>query len=254
MLPETERLESVEHLREEILAVGVVPRHVAVIMDGNGRWARRRRRPRVFGHLAGRHAVRETITAAHDIGVEVLTLYTFSVENWQRPATEVSALMRILQQTLREQREEMREKGVRLRVIGRMADLPGPVQKTLTDTMNFLGEGKDLLLNLALSYGGRTEIAMAARAIAEDVAAGRLDAASVDETTVARYLYTADIPDPDLVIRTSGEVRISNFLIWQAAYSEIWVTDVLWPDFNRELFFRAILDYQRRERRFGRVR
>lgn len=254
MLPETERLEIEEQLREEILAVGVVPRHVAVIMDGNGRWARRRRRLRVFGHLAGRHAVRETITAAHDIGVEVLTLYTFSVENWQRPATEVSALMRILQQTLREQREEMREKGVRLRVIGRMADLPGPVQKTLTDTMNFLGEGKDLLLNLALSYGGRAEIAMAARAIAEDVAAGRLDAASVDETTVARYLYTAGTPDPDLVIRTSGEVRISNFLIWQAAYSEIWVTDVLWPDFNRELFFRAILDYQRRERRFGRVR
>jgi undecaprenyl diphosphate synthase len=162
--------------------------------------------------------------------------------------------MRILQQTLREQQEEMREKGVRLRVIGRMEDLPGPVQKTLRDSMAFLESGRDLLLNLALSYGGRTEIAMAAKAIAEDVAAGRLDAASVDERTVARYLYTADLPDPDLVIRTSGEVRISNFLIWQAAYSEIWVTDVLWPDFNRELFFRAILDYQRRERRFGRVR
>jgi undecaprenyl diphosphate synthase len=208
----------------------------------------------VFGHLSGRHAVREVITAAHDIGIEVLTLYTFSVENWQRPATEVSALMRILQQTLREQQEEMRKKGVRLRVIGRMEDLPGPVQKTLRDSMAFLENGRDLLLNLALSYGGRTEIAMAAKAIAEDVAAGRLDAASVDEGTVARYLYTADLPDPDLVIRTSGEVRISNFLIWQAAYSEIWVTDVLWPDFNRELFFRAILDYQRRERRFGRVR
>jgi undecaprenyl diphosphate synthase len=254
MLPETERLEIEEHLREEILAVGVVPRHVAIIMDGNGRWARRRRRPRVFGHLSGRHAVREVITAAHDIGIEVLTLYTFSVENWQRPATEVSALMRILQQTLREQQEEMRQKGVRLRVIGRMQDLPGPVQKTLRDSMAFLDGGRDLLLNLALSYGGRSEIAMAAKAIAEEVAAGRLDPSQVDEGAVARYLYTADLPDPDLVIRTSGEVRISNFLIWQAAYSEIWVTDVLWPDFNRELFFRAILDYQRRERRFGRVR
>jgi undecaprenyl diphosphate synthase len=254
MLPETERLEIEEHLKEEILAIGVVPRHVAVIMDGNGRWARQRRRPRVFGHLAGRHAVRETISAAQSIGVEVLTLYTFSVENWQRPRTEVSALMRILQQTLREQREEMRAKGVRLRVIGRMEDLPAAVQNTLRETMKYLGEGRDMLLNLALSYGGRSEIAQAAREIAREVKAGRLDPETVDEAMVARHLYTADMPDPDLVIRTSGEVRISNFLIWQAAYSEIWVTEVLWPDFGRELFYRAVLDYQRRERRFGRVR
>lgn len=250
MLPETERLE----LKEEILALGVIPRHVAVIMDGNGRWARKRRRPRVFGHLQGRHSVRETVSAARELGIEVLTLYTFSVENWQRPPTEVSALMRILQQTLLEQREEMREKGIRLQVIGRKQDLPEPVQVVLEETMEYLADGKDMLLILAISYGGRAEIARATREIAMEAAEGKLDPEDIDEALVSRHLYTRDIPDPDLVIRTSGEVRISNFLIWQAAYSEIWVTEVLWPDFRRETFYRAILEYQQRERRFGRVR
>jgi undecaprenyl diphosphate synthase len=162
--------------------------------------------------------------------------------------------MRILQQTLRERREELLAMGVRLRVIGRMEDLPPAVQETLRDTMQALGKGRGMLLNLALSYGGRSEITQAAREIAREVKAGRVDPEAVDEAMVARHLYTADMPDPDLVIRTSGEVRISNFLIWQAAYSEIWVTDVLWPDFSRELFYRAVLDYQRRDRRFGRVR
>jgi undecaprenyl diphosphate synthase len=254
MLPETERLAVEAELKDEILSIGVIPRHVAVIMDGNGRWARRRRRPRVFGHLAGRHAVRETVAGAHELGVEVLTLYTFSVENWQRPPTEISALMRILQQTLREQREEMREKGIHLRVIGRTEDLPEAVRETLRETDDYLAGGRSMLLNLALSYGGRTEIARAAREIAVDAAAGRIRPEDVDEAEVSRRLYTADLPDPDLVIRTSGEVRLSNFLIWQAAYSEIWVTDVLWPDFTKEHLFRAVLDYQRRERRFGRVR
>lgn len=250
MLPETERLE----LKEEILAAGAIPRHVAVIMDGNGRWARKRRRPRVFGHLQGRHSVRETVSAARELGIEVLTLYTFSVENWQRPPTEVSALMRILQQTLVEQREEMREKGIRLQVIGRKQDLPEAVQAVLEETTEYLAGGQDMLLILAISYGGRTEIARATREIAREAAEGRLKFEDIDEALVSRYLYTRDVPDPDLVIRTSGEVRISNFLIWQAAYSEIWVTDVLWPDFRKETFYRAILDYQQRERRFGRVR
>jgi undecaprenyl diphosphate synthase len=254
MLPETERLETEEQLRQEILAGGDVPRHVAVIMDGNGRWARRRRRPRVFGHLAGRHSVRQTVIGCRELGVEVLSLYTFSVENWQRPATEVSALMRILQQTLREQREEMRENGIRLQVIGRPEDLPRAAQDTLNETTAYLAGGKDMLLNLALSYGGRTEITRAARAIAREVREGRLDPESVDEAVMARHLYTAGLPDPDLLIRTSGEVRISNFMLWQVAYSEIWVTPVLWPDFRKEHLFRAVLDYQHRERRFGRVR
>jgi undecaprenyl diphosphate synthase len=254
MLPETEPSELAAELKEEILSAGSIPRHVAVIMDGNGRWARKRRRPRVFGHLSGRHAVRETVSGARELGIEVLTLYTFSVENWQRPATEVSALMRILQQTLREQRDEMKEKGIRLAVIGRIQDLSGDVQRTLAETMDFLAGGRDMLLNLALSYGGRTEIANAAREIAHRVRDGEIRPEDVDETLVGRHLYTQGLPDPDLVIRTSGEVRISNFLIWQAAYSEIWVTDVLWPDFNKEHLYRAVLDYQQRERRFGRVR
>ncbi len=254
MLPETERLELEEQLKQEIRDGGAIPRHVAVIMDGNGRWARGRRRPRVFGHLAGRHSVRETVIGARELGVEVLTLYTFSVENWQRPVTEVSALMRILQQTLAEQREEMRDNGIRLDVVGRMQDLSAPVQRTLRETMDFLGGGRDMLLNLALSYGGRTEIAHAARAIALKAARGEIDPETVDEQTVADHLYTAGLPDPDLLIRTSGEVRISNFLLWQIAYAEIWVTPVLWPDFRKEHLFRAVLDYQHRERRFGRVR
>jgi undecaprenyl diphosphate synthase len=254
MLSETERVELEDQLKSEILSAGDLPRHIAVIMDGNGRWARKRRRLRVFGHLSGRKAVREVVRGCRELGIEVLTLYTFSVENWQRPSTEVAALMRILQMTLREQREEMRKEGIRLGVLGRFHDLPPAVQATLRETMDFLGGGRDMLLNLALSYGGRTELAAAARRIAEKVRDGELDPAAVDEGTVADHLYTKGLPDPDLLIRTSGEVRISNFLVWQAAYSEIWVTDVLWPDFRREHLFRAILDYQRRERRFGRVR
>jgi undecaprenyl diphosphate synthase len=254
MLPETERLELEEQLKQDILAGGDIPRHIAVIMDGNGRWAKSRNRPRVFGHLSGRHAVRQTVMGCRELGVQVLTLYTFSVENWQRPPAEVSSLMRILQQTLREQRDEMRENGIRLNVVGRMEDLPGAVQKTLAESIDFLAGGRDMLLNLALSYGGRTELAEAARAIAREARAGTLDPEQVDETTVARHLYTAGLPDPDLLIRTSGEVRISNFLLWQVAYSEILVTPVLWPDFKKEHLFRAVLDYQHRERRFGRVR
>ncbi len=254
MLPETERLELEEQLKQDILAGGDIPRHIAVIMDGNGRWARSRNRPRVFGHLSGRHAVRQTVMGCRELGVQVLTLYTFSVENWQRPPAEVSSLMRILQQTLREQRDEMRDNGIRLDVVGRMADLPAAVQRTLTESMEFLSGGRDMLLNLALSYGGRTELAEAAQAIAREVRAGTLDPEQVDEATVAQHLYTAGLPDPDLLIRTSGEVRISNFLLWQVAYSEILVTPVLWPDFKKEHLFRAVLEYQHRERRFGRVR
>ena len=254
MRTETRQPDVEERLKEQVLAGSGVPRHVAVIMDGNGRWAKARRRPRIFGHLAGRHSVRQVVIGCRELGVEVLTLYTFSVENWQRPPTEVAALMRILQRTLGEQREEMRENGIRLAVLGRTEDLPEPVRRTLDESIEFLAGGKDMLLNLALSYGGRSEIARAARALAREVRAGTLDPDDVDEAAVSRRLYTAGLPDPDLLIRTSGEFRISNFLLWQAAYSEIWLTEVLWPDFRKEHLFRAVLDYQRRERRFGRVR
>ena len=253
-MPDTQRVELEERLKQEIQEAGAVPRHVAVIMDGNGRWARRRGRLRVFGHLEGRKSVREVVIGSRELGVDVLTLYTFSVENWQRPPTEVSALMRLLQQTLREQRDEMRDNGIALDVIGRIDDLPRSVRNTLDETEAFLSGGRDMTLVLALSYGGRAELTHAARTIAEDVRAGCLDPEEVDETLLASRLYTARYPDPDLVIRTSGEVRISNFLLWQAAYSEMWVTDVLWPDFGKEHLFTAVRDYQRRDRRFGRVR
>jgi len=254
MLPETDRCTRADELKAAILGQGTIPTHVAVIMDGNGRWAKSRGRMRVFGHLAGRKSVREVVMGCRELGVKFLTLYTFSVENWQRPPTEVSALMRILKHTLREQRREMRDNGICLQTIGRVEDLPPSTQNVLRETQEFLKAGRDMTLVLALSYGGRDEIARAAKSLAEEVAAGERDAASIDEQAVTQRLYTAGFPDPDLVIRTSGEMRVSNFMLWQGAYSEIWVTDVLWPDFRKEHLFDAIRGYQHRERRFGRVR
>ena len=251
MLPETDRQTPKDELKEAILAQGTIPTHVAVIMDGNGRWAKRRGRLRIFGHLAGRKSVREAVIGCRELGVKYLTLYTFSVENWQRPPTEVSALMRILKQTLKEQRQEMRDNGICLETIGRVEDLPRSAQNVLRETQEFLAGGKDMTLVLALSYGGRDEIARAARELAREVGEGRRAADSIDEAAVRNKLYTASIPDPDLVIRTSGEVRVSNFMLWQAAYSEIWVTDVLWPDFRKEHLFAAIRGYQHRERRIA---
>ena len=253
MLPKTDRSTPVAKLKAEILATGSVPQHVAVIMDGNGRWARGRGRLRIFGHLEGRKAVRETVNGCRELGVKVLTLYTFSVENWQRPATEISALMRILQRTLREQREEMKENGIRLEIIGRTQDLPHSVQKCLKETQEYLDDCHDMTLVLALSYGGRMELARGARILAERVKAGELAPEEITEEVMAKTLYTHEYPDPDLLIRTSGEMRVSNFLLWQVAYAEIFVTDVLWPDFRREHLYRAILEFQHRERRFGRV-
>jgi undecaprenyl diphosphate synthase len=238
---------------EKIKRDGSVPRHVAIIMDGNGRWARRRGLPRIHGHRAGRKAVREAVEGCVELGVQVLTLYTFSVENWRRPQREVSALMRFLEQTLREEREELRQNDVRLRAIGRLADLPEKVQETLAETIDFLKHGRGLLLNLAISYGGRAEIVDAVnRLVGAEPGAVRRPL-EVDERLFESYLYTAGLPDPDLLIRTSGELRISNFLLWQLAYSEIWVTDTLWPDFRKRHLFQAIGDYQHRERRFGRI-
>jgi undecaprenyl diphosphate synthase len=242
-----------DQLREELKSAGPIPRHVAVIMDGNGRWAKERGQPRIFGHQAGRKPVREVVEGCRELGIGTLTLYTFSMENWQRPAAEIKALMAFLEATLREEKAELKKNGIRLGVVGRPQDLPAPVQKALNDTIEELAGGTGMLLNLALSYGGRTEIVDAARRIAEEAAAGRLDPASLDEAGFARHLYTADIPDPDLLIRTSGELRLSNFLLWQLAYAEIWVTDLYWPDFRKEHLFSAVRDFQGRDRRFGRV-
>jgi undecaprenyl diphosphate synthase len=236
---------------EELLSRGNLPRHIAIIMDGNGRWARARGVPRLFGHRAGRESVREAVKGCVALGVEVLTLYTFSIENWKRPKREVVALMGILQETLRAEREELRANNVRLTVVGRTHDLPAPVRKAIAETQNYLAGSSGLLLILALSYSGRAEMVDAVRAILREEP--RIDPAAVDETFLANFLYTAGLPDPDLLIRTSGELRLSNFMLWQLAYAELWITETLWPDFRRRHLYQAVADYQRRERRFGRV-
>ncbi|NOT34075.1 MAG: di-trans,poly-cis-decaprenylcistransferase [Candidatus Eisenbacteria bacterium] len=222
-------------------------------MDGNGRWARARGVPRLMGHRAGREAVRDAVKGCVELGVEVLTLYTFSTENWNRPRREVQALMTILRQTLRGERRELRDRNVRLQVVGRRADLPKPVLEVLEETQAYLSSSTGLLLNLALSYSGRTELVDAARQLVDDVLRNGWTAADVDEQRFGSYLYTAGLPDPDLLIRTSGEMRVSNFLLWQIAYAEFWVTETRWPDFRRRHLFQAVADFQRRERRFGRT-
>jgi undecaprenyl diphosphate synthase len=238
---------------EELITRGNVPRHVAVIMDGNGRWAKARGVPRLMGHRAGRESVREAVKGCVALGVEVLTLYTFSVENWQRPAREVNALMTILRQTLRAERKELRESNVRLQVVGRLHELPVAVRREIAETQDYLADSTGMLLNLALSYGGRAEIVDGIRRLVRDAVAGDVDPSRVDESLFSTYLYTAGLPDPDLLIRTSGEMRISNFLLWQMAYTELWITDTLWPDFRRRHLFQAVAEFQGRERRFGRT-
>jgi undecaprenyl diphosphate synthase len=238
---------------EELRGQGNLPRHIAIIMDGNGRWAKARGVPRLMGHRAGRESVREAVKGCVALGVEVLTLYTFSVENWNRPAAEVRALMTILRETLRAERDELARNNVRLQVVGRVEDLPPPVRKAIDETQKHLARSTGLLLNLALSYGGRAEMVDAVRRILADHAATPFRPGDVDEEFLASYLYTAGLPDPDLLIRTSGEMRLSNFMLWQMAYTELWITDTLWPDFRRRHLFQAVADYQGRERRFGRV-
>lgn len=232
---------------------GEIPRHIAIIMDGNGRWAHDRGRPRSFGHRAGMRAVREVVEAALDAGVEVLSLFAFSQENWHRPPREVSALMGLLEIYIRRERNELKEKGVEVRVIGDLNTLGPRTRAAVEDIVEHTRGETELRLCLAISYGARAEIAHAARAIAARVQSGALDLEDVDEQCFASHLYTHDVPDPDLLIRTSGEFRISNFMLWQVAYTELHITPVLWPDYTREHLFTAILDFQQRERRFGRV-
>jgi undecaprenyl diphosphate synthase len=222
-------------------------------MDGNGRWARTHRFARVLGHRRGMETVRSVVTACRELGVEVLTLYAFSEENWNRPATEVRALMAILKSFLVSERKLMTEKEIRLKTIGNVSRLPGPVRKTLEETLALTRDFRRMTLVLALSYGGRDEITRAVRKIAEKARAGDLAPESIGPETLSRHLDTADLPDPDLIIRTSGEFRTSNFLPWQSIYSEYYITPTLWPDFTREEFLRAIENYGRRERRFGRT-
>jgi undecaprenyl diphosphate synthase len=230
-----------------------VPRHIAVIMDGNGRWAKGRGLPRIKGHEEGAESVRCIIRCCRQAGVKYLTLYAFSVENWVRPKSEVDGLMDLLVRFLRKCEHELHENRVRLRVIGRQEDLSAAVRAELDRVMRATAGYDEGHLVLALSYGGRTEIAHAARRIAERVKAGEMRPEDVDESAVAAHLYAPEIPDPDLMIRTSGEMRISNFLLWQLSYAELYVTPVLWPDFREKAFRDALDEYSRRERRFGDV-
>ena len=228
-----------------------LPRHIAIIMDGNGRWAKQHALGRIMGHQKGVEAVRKTVRLCREIGIQYLTLYAFSVENWLRPDQEVAALMQILRQYLRSELAEMMENDIRLHAIGDIDGLQAPVRKLLAETMARTAGNRGMVLNLALSYGGQDEIIRAVRRIAEDVREGTLAAEDITRESFAAYLYTAGIPDPDLLIRTSGEFRISNFLLWQSAYTEFFFTEVLWPDFDKRDLFAAIADYQRRERRYG---
>ncbi|NDY43127.1 isoprenyl transferase [Dissulfurirhabdus thermomarina] len=228
-------------------------RHLAVIMDGNGRWARRRGLPRFMGHRQGVQAVRTVVRACRRLEIPVLTLYSFSTENWRRPPEEVRALMDLLHDYLQRELDEMLSTGIRLRTIGEIDRLPERVRGALEDAMARTRDNHGLVLNLALSYGGRDEIVRAARRLAEACRDGRLDPAAIDEDRFAAELYTADLPDPDLLIRTGGEMRLSNFLLYQAAYTELYVTPVLWPDFGEAELLAAIDDFGRRQRRFGRT-
>ncbi|MCB9915819.1 MAG: di-trans,poly-cis-decaprenylcistransferase [Planctomycetes bacterium] len=230
---------------------GPFPEHLAVIMDGNGRWAEQRGLRRVFGHREGVNSVRETVTECARMGVKSLTLYAFSVENWKRPRVEVRYLMRLLRRFLLDERATLMDNGVRLRGLGRLADLPGEARRTLEETERLTARNDGMLLRLALSYGSRTELGDAARSLARDVAAGRLDPEAIDDETLRGYLYDPETPDPDLVIRTAGELRLSNFLLWQCSYSELFVTDVCWPEFRKPQLLDALRAYAGRVRRFG---
>lgn len=230
-----------------------MPEHVAIIMDGNGRWARERGLPRIEGHRKGADSVKEIVRVSADLKIRHLTLYAFSVENWQRPRDEIDGLMEMLERFLRDQTRDLVKRKVRFRTIGRTDDLPASVRAEINRTLEATDSFREWHLNLALNYGSRTEMVDAARAYAKAVAAGLQDPEECNWETLSRYLYTADLPDPDLIIRTSGETRLSNFLLLQSAYSEIFFSPVLWPDFREEEFRRAITHYTSRERRFGRT-
>jgi undecaprenyl diphosphate synthase len=231
-----------------------VPRHVAIVMDGNGRWAKQRGLKRTDGHAAGEEALFDTVNGALDVGLEWMTVFAFSTENWRRPIDEVRFLMGFNESLLLRRRDELHDLGVRVRFIGRRAGrVPGRLRRQIADAEDLTRGNRLLTLTFAFNYGGRAELVDAARAIAHEVAAGRLDPDKISDRTLARHLYAPDMPDPDLLVRTSGEFRISNYLLWELAYAELVFTDVLWPDFRREDLFESIREFQRRERRFGAV-
>jgi undecaprenyl diphosphate synthase len=240
-------------LLQQILAGGEIPKHVAVIMDGNGRWARQRGLPRHAGHREGMKSVREALEGSMEAGIEVLTLFAFSTENWNRPLREISALMGLLELYARKEKAELVSKGVQVHVLGELDRLSARTRRAVDGITEATAGGEKLRLNLMISYSGRREILQAVRTLAKEVAQGSKDPEDIDDEAFQGALFTRGLPDPDLLVRTSGEFRISNFMLWQLAYTEIYITPVLWPDFARQDLYAAVLDYQKRERRFGRV-
>lgn len=230
-----------------------IPRHVAIIMDGNGRWARRRAMPRFLGHRQGVKALKIAVRHASNLGIEVLTVYAFSTENWQRPREEVDFLLELMYKTFVQEIEELRQEGVKIRLLGDRSTLTPEILKVWTQAEELTAENQGLTLNVAFNYGGRQELVAATRTLAEQAAAGEISPEEITEEKISSLLYSWPSPDPDLIIRTGGELRLSNFLLWQAAYSEMYVTDILWPDFDEHHFDGALQDYARRDRRFGQV-
>ena len=231
----------------------MLPTHVAIIMDGNGRWAKKRLMNRIKGHEQGSTTVRSIVTASREIGIKILTLYAFSTENWARPESEVKALMELLKKFIVAEREELKKNNIRLNIIGQKHRLPPDVRQEIDTTLELTAHNEEMILNLALSYGSREELTRAMRKIAAKIASKDLGPDEITESLISSHLYTSTMPDPDLIIRTSGEYRLSNFLLWQAAYSEIYITDTLWPDFTRDEFIEILKNFQTRERRFGKV-
>ena len=240
--------------KEEIqLDFDNIPKHIAIIMDGNGRWAKQRKLPRSRGHKAGVETIRRILKEADRLGVKYITLYAFSTENWKRPKDEVDALMKLLVQYLTNEVEGLHQNGVILRILGDINALPGAVKEKICEAIDLTKNNKGIVLNVAFNYGGRNEIVRAIKNIVSDVESGNVNEENIDENLISNYLYTKDSPDPDLIIRPSGEQRISNFLLWQCAYSEFWYSNVNWPDFSESDLQKAIYDYQNRDRRFGGV-
>ena len=247
-------LRSVEDAESELISqvdFARLPKHIAIIMDGNGRWAHRRRLPRIAGHRAGAQAVRDAVEICSQLGVTALTLYAFSTENWKRPRTEIDTLMELLREYIRKELAEIHRNNIRLQILGRYEQLPREVQEDLEDALRQTAPNTGMVLNVALNYSARAELVDAFNSILKELRASGDPEQTVTEQTISGHLYTRGLPDPDLLIRTSGEMRVSNFLLWQIAYAEIWVTDTCWPDFNRRHLLQAILDFQKRERRYG---
>ena len=238
---------------KERIDISNLPQHIAVIMDGNGRWAKERGAERVFGHRSAIQAVRDAAEGCAELGVDYLTLYAFSTENWGRPQAEVNALMQLLVSTIKDEMDTLMKNNIRLSSIGDISGLPPKCYRELKNAMSITSDNNGLTLTLALNYSGRWEITEAVKAMAREVKAGLIDIDDIAQETIGKYLNTYDMPDPELLIRTSGEMRVSNFLLWQIAYTELYVTKVLWPDFRREHLYEAILSYQQRERRFGKI-